>query len=910
MYNRIRTRDTKTDSVNSVSKDKIMGVEIQSTSKPLTYTNVRDTVDQYEQYMKERGECTKHRLILTLTPYCSNVLFNPLTEIVFHEGDEDNAIAASTSGVKFKEETAKKVYGHKEPNRQTMIDNTEYSREEIGYVYHPGYDFFNNHIMRNKTFKIVNPPETRGNEDFNTIQDIQRRPDTSNVKFTGRIKSITDIPSDSDGAISKHLYDAEDILSFIDSINTNLTEENGWFGFINNSGIDAKKTDKITDLKDNEEEGSMGISRILNNKHRCEFIDMYPDRTLYSFVPKYNKYQKRLEYNWDVFLTYPYSTDRDHRLVKNGLRIAEIRKVSGFNGRDVLVVRTYTKHNISKGDTIYFYYSSDDAAFKRSSSAINVTNVGNLNGEDMEYYFYTTDVSLVLDALGSTYWYDETGNWLKSDTQINYAFNSMFFTLKRLYNGKESEYYFRKFRKLPNFKTSEQHLTEEISENKDKFEDFVKNNNLDINFSNEYYKLAFANTIYTDDTAQVSFTDDIDIENMTDHLKRPLSEIYVTILKTCKGHKEWYLDETFGGKDIEFSHCFNKSVSGIDFNMSSKKYCTNDWINKRKELGDITLLHPEENSEGEKVKGALEGSGKDDISDALVFYGDVVEFNAYDCREFVLDVVQHRFNTMQRDCGSQTYLSDDFFINEITSDDYDGKFIMTKSTSNDFKDAGDILYRPEGYYYKPHYRIPLKSFGPVKQDFHGELGIRLAQPRVTSQGMMIEVKTRLPHKMVAGDKFFICDPTDDEWIETTVFSELDSVTFMFSPFVENGDGYHPKLENWVRLCDIFNADMEDKRYKIRRRNPDIPNYATKVGQNSFIWREPLSVGDLDAVGLPDYVFANGRFYIYRPINLYLRRQDPHGENKLYAKDLTPNDVSGNRLTIDIQEYKEEEIAAC
>lgn len=47
----------------------------------------------------------------------------------------------------------------------------------------------------------------------------------------------------------------------------------------------------------------------MNNNKACEIYNMYPDISLFSFVPKYNKYQQRKESNWDYCLTYPYLSD-------------------------------------------------------------------------------------------------------------------------------------------------------------------------------------------------------------------------------------------------------------------------------------------------------------------------------------------------------------------------------------------------------------------------------------------------------------------------------------------------------------------------------------------------------------------------------------------------------------------------
>ena len=48
-------------------------------------------------------------------------------------------------------------------------------------------------------------------------------------------------------------------------------------------------------------------------------------------------------------------------------------------------------------------------------------------------------------------------------------------------------------------------------------------------------KLAFAKNIYSDNLSQVVFTDDIKIKLLKDNLGRPLSDIYLTVLKNNAG---------------------------------------------------------------------------------------------------------------------------------------------------------------------------------------------------------------------------------------------------------------------------------------------------------------------------------------------------------------------------------------
>ena len=53
-------------------------------------------------------------------------------------------------------------------------------------------------------------------------------------------------------------------------------------------------------------------------------------------------------------------------------------------------------------------------------------------------------------------------------------------------------------------------------------------------------QLAFAKTIYDDNISQIIFTDEVDIADIKDNRERPLTEVYLTILKANRGNKEWY----------------------------------------------------------------------------------------------------------------------------------------------------------------------------------------------------------------------------------------------------------------------------------------------------------------------------------------------------------------------------------
>ena len=130
-----------TDSVNSADKENFLDVEMKNTSKKFHFNDIKKTIDQYEQFQKERSECNRYRLILTINPFCSNVLFNPFTEMAKYSYDENGII--NCEHVFTNEAT---VYGIDDidgiltPKRIQMIADTEYSRplsdeEKSGYIY-------------------------------------------------------------------------------------------------------------------------------------------------------------------------------------------------------------------------------------------------------------------------------------------------------------------------------------------------------------------------------------------------------------------------------------------------------------------------------------------------------------------------------------------------------------------------------------------------------------------------------------------------------------------------------------------------------------------------------------------------------------------------------------------------------
>ena len=1067
-------RTSETDSVKGLPSTMSVDVNLRQTTKTLPFPNVSSTLSQRNVYEEERQAGNNFRLILTIVPYCSNVLFNPLTEIIKDEGSDDVFVVTDVTNMDNAPVTIKNkidgAIGVDNPTRVHMICNTEYSSEiHGGYEYHPGYDFFDNHLLRNLSFKLVNPFNDKvkdAKEVFNTLADYARDRNGDVKKYNRRI-SINSINSNQGFNKDKHLYLIDDVMKIEDSINNNLYDENGWWGFTNNTTIDTKQLN-------NRRWDSMDIGKALNNYKACEFIDMYPDRSLFSFAPKFNKFTHENENNWNVVLTYPYKNIYDHPLCLGGtsyikrttnsegefveetvsegnrwmgLKVLTAQLGSGKAGSNNLILRTYTKHGMEQGDLFYLYYTNPyketaedeyekcdtfsantlngSEVYYESQSYYQVTNIGDLSKNNNEYFFYTSNTSIVKEIYRSYLkyveklikenvdtskipFYEDYENDDKKDIYdadnnlktvlINKILKYSNFRIRRCVKGVKSTYYIRQFRKIPNLRAAQREMTDEEALHKSKFngvfDSYIADNALDPvnpnyqrNFNNEMYQLGFASSIYNDNVAQITFMDGVNVKGLTDNLGRPLTEIYYTIVKNNAGHEVWYHNEEplysnkdirelyennkegfkekygveYDGYTVEFSHCFGKVTSGFEtYVMSDDRKETTGPIEYWKKLSSV---HHISNIVNDGVNGGSSPIYKDEDSRTLdkdikytdtFFYGDLVEFNGVDFTEKTISKVMHRFNTAQRETENNPYYSQ-YQYHEIVEDDYDPQYKegtdpfdlkefsavngiqdgdTSKPMTTDFaKRKADYatISRPEGYYYQAHYPIQIREYTQVLQGSHYTLRVRMAKP-VQREGILIQVKTYIAHNLSTNDIIFICDDESDVRYITRCVKVIDRTTFLMSPnyeeYVVNATDFEDKeyisnlkdsvrntetgIKNinkyekrfsWLELCNILNGEFDDDinypNLVLRRKNIDIPDYATYIGGNQYLWRNIINIGDTRAATIDDYIFANGYFYITQSINFFLKRQDPFASNGLYfdGEDkypFFPNDPSGVR----------------
>lgn len=896
-------------------------ISLYSNAKKIPVEGVSGIIDKYEQYLKEKDECDKYHFIFTINVLASNVLFNRLTEIVYKEGS-DECLYFGKDGVKYSDlpENVKEYcrFKHLDNNgkkldREELIRDTTYSHKDVGpLVYHCGYDIFSNHLLRKNGFNIINKANTERVEDkklpdtskFNTLGDIIR--DADGYEINGKHAEITGTGIEKIGQVIKeqgalHCYTYEDLDSLANTIKERLVERNGWFGFINSTGMYIKNY------------GNLSINKPMNNNKPCEQIDMYPDRELFSFSPKYNKYRKRPEKNWEYCLTYPYKNYYESDLVRkkmgNGVEVAGLKAEmvtmpSSFchveNGRLEMkdginvLFRTDVRNNLTTNDhiNITMIYGSE---IKRLTN-VRVTSTG-YNGTGESYYFSVMSSDIMdIDI------HDAYKHYYKTNEPFEIRIN-------KVDGGYECEYYIRLFRKIPNFDGTNVY-DDGILDEREILE------HIDSNFDTTVNTLAFSKNIYGDSIGQVIYGDDVNLNGLIDNLGRPLSEIFFTVIKNNKGYKEWYYGspDDKRSSDVEYSHCFGKLTSGYDMPM----YVSDYNVHKIHNVNISEIVKEERNlleyiSPFEKSPKNLEENmddceitigGDTFFDEPYVFFGDIVEFSRGELKETVLEDACYRFNTVQREYtynnGEEFH---DFVYDEIVNDDYSlhnikeggeqkKDFTVSSLTYNEFitdeikavnkvtkifADKYPFNISPEGYYYKPHNRIMVKDFiDRVFEGQHEKIETNYGSTKVNGDGTL-SITANKQHYLTDGDVVILSHNKSGQNVYATLI-DFDRLSFTIKPEGEITDLNDYTLYKQYRYKPIGSYEAGNGIYKYRKFKKEIN--LTKDDE------------------LYDMTFTNGKKYIHENLTLYLKRQDPYGDNGLnfgiegYPSEVTNLSVKG------------------
>lgn len=1068
----------KVKSKRSRDVNNSLATNLIGSKKLLPQQSFFDKINEIEVYNQERNACNIIRLNCVVNPICSNVLFNSISEIVKNEGDP-NSVKLLNYGEKDGYISSKdfdnKIYCKASSifvngTFKEAIRDTQISTEKCGFKYHCGIDMFNNHIMRNNTFKTVcyyepSKPTNNGNVSvdptaiFNTINDYMR--DENGTFISGEGYGLKRLDR-------QHLYTSEDIETYENTIDYKLIEKNGWFGFTN--------IGKFAVVDKNNE--PMDIFRIINYKRSCDFIQMSPSSDLWSFTPKYNSYVHRLEKNWNYCLTYPSSSTTQNitfiRENTNSLKIMYIDdRVRLKSGVKAVKIYSVSKHGLKKGDYINFYQNDtmvmkecevrevendyifyifnpngelfklkyeltkadtdtmgiDDfyvkifvplasyslkannqdctentSTFTATTSGISKSNITvntsaswktikyhgkaydlifktsrilnldpyasgttNVSVDDIEYdlsfeeigknkYEYTisnvgvnmemqyqisSDRNLVYCGHGD----DRQTYYLIDNKFVNIDDNAQDFSYKKVVDGEEVDYYVRIFSRLPNWKGCGTKIDKNQLYGTDKHL-IAQYQTLDHDFENHISQLAFAKNVYGDDISQIVYTDDIDITYLRDNLGRPLTSIYLTILKNNKGYKEWYgkngidikirkrpqdNDEDY---HVEYSHCFGmlncafrlskESLPNVNYNNSMQinnidssfqyqgldvediqhsnviyeKILNDKNIVDQEKDDDATLNRSYRSKFPEILNDEVQYGDYYDYEKGIKylgdthFYGDLCAYSRKRLVEEPIQQVEMRFNTAQREISSldtsYQYFKK-FYYDEIISDDKDPDGFVSKEYV-----INNAHQHKEGYCYYPHYEIPIKTFDK-KISSYPSVALTLTKIDAISdekeRAMRFKIKTLNPHRLQKNDTIYMRYNIFD--LKTNAVYQ----TFYYICYVSD------IINKNIFECIIY--DEKHKRintlnttnvlaYRLFKKDNMIPDYATftKDGSCRFMWRNVINNGFDNDSDIEEYPFFNGAFYVSKQINLFVKRQDPQEVTKLqsgkFPNDITPN----------------------
>ena len=911
-----------------------LSVSLSGNRKLLPDNDTSNVLGLNDQYNKERENCTIIRLTCQVNPVCSNVLFNRVTEIVRDEGS--SGVSVVNYGIGSVDAKDRDMSFWSGNTASEAIRDTQLSNQ--GFVYHCGLNILNNHLIRSNTFKTVCYEEKPQDSVYNTIEDKMRRIDGSQVSETIPLP----IEAGTERNVDLHLYEIDDILTFEDTVKERLIKKhNGWVGFYNKSKIKSYNDKFITG-------SSLQIEKPLMYHSGSDFVDMYPDRSLYSFVPKYNKFRKRIEKNWNYCITYPSSsyTPSDENEPFSDIIDYELKSLKAAcfdentrqdNGTKQLVIYSGCRHGLNVGDYVNIYKTYMEDGERVSEKILDNAEVTAV-ADDFIFTVFTQDVqistmwvqltqvelnngSFVADGKTFTIdgFYAKYGNkryCIVNNSYVNIDDNAQNISYKKVVNDIECDYYVRIFSRLPNFKYASGDTSSEYEIYRDRggYNMIDIYGNQEYEFENHISRLAFAKNIYTDEIGQVVFTDDIDIANIKDNLGRPLTSLYLTFVKNNAGYKEWYgfnyndwNPKLVSSSTVEYSHCFGKVKCGFEMSyMCNDSGYTNN-INK--------LTYEKENGlnveaiNGERGENRIE---EDEVSfsDDIHYYGDISYYDNYNAIERHIQPIMHRVNTAQREAyySQSTQYSNTYTYDEIQYDDYDltERFTVRKYTVDGANN------KPEGYFYVPHYEIPIRTFGLLNTTMPDFLTMRSLIHN--GNDGTISITTLQNHHLTKGDKAILYDkPNRKCYYCTTVDGKNDTYkTFtckVADKYGKDAQLFIPNLITGLTSEEDGFGDISDYAL-FKMDNIDAPSYARILedGTCRVIWRNVLNNGfSVDKDEIEEYPFTNGAFYINKRIDIYLRRQDPYGEFDLYEE----SDIEGIEVdTTNEDNYVKEDEIEC
>jgi len=323
-----------------------------------------------------------------------------------------------------------------------------------------------------------------------------------------------------------------------------------------------------------------------NKSALCEFFPFDPGYDRLNFLDS-DGIQ-----NFLLKITYPFKS-KDIVIVKNGANISlkdGIPIIEQFtiklNGRKYTGFRTAMNHGLIDGDRISLLNFIDNTLNNTLNLGVKPFKVFKLGNQTNDNKLRT----FVIDVNPS-----------------DISFTVGISTVKRVVRNKPSSYYVRQFKSL----TSSDYKDYDI------------------------YPAAYGVTYFNDDVAAFNFKKDVDVNGLVDNLNRPLSELYLTIVKNDNDNDPTSINTQYWQyKQQNLPTPFNTRF----WTKISAGYLLENDTNVNynvRSYGDTNFV------------GSFYYENIDESDD--IFDGDIVEYNENELLERRLEVIYHRINTVYRE---------------------------------------------------------------------------------------------------------------------------------------------------------------------------------------------------------------------------------------------------------------------
>jgi len=353
------------------------------------------------------------------------------------------------------------------------------------------------------------------------------------------------------------------------------------------------------------------------NDNKSALCDFFP------FDPGYDRLRmldSDGKQNYLLKITYPFEK-KDIQIVKNNLGITlkdGIPIIEQFeieiNGRMYVGFRTAMNHGLNQGDKIQL------------NNFIDLTANNTLNLDDKFYRVF---------KLGNQTNNKKLRTFIIDIDPSEIGFNLGTSTVKRVVKDKPSQYYVRQYRSIT-----------------------VDYKDYDL------YPAAYGVTYFNDDVVAFNFKTDVNVKNLVDNLGRPLSELYLTIIKNDNDSDPTSVNSQYW---LEQQQNLSSTINTRFWTPISGGY---DLEN------DVNINYNIRSYKDPNYVGSLYYENIDESDE--FFDGDIVEYNENELLERRLEVVYHRINTIYRE-----------FLNSIDSN---------KENKN------------EGYIYTPFNLIQIREY--------------------------------------------------------------------------------------------------------------------------------------------------------------------------------------------------------